>query len=150
MKTWKTSRAPDCAAKRARVEHVSAIADGEVIPEMGEPEVAFFLDGFGPLNLQPHPGRQWAERGKRHMVPQREPHSPAAGDLQPTARGPSPVRRIGPGQGRERISAEPRQLVCKPRNLSRARVAGPDTVAESADTLVRTRRVQEGLISRPS
>ena len=57
---------PDYAAKKARVEHLYAIADGEVVPEPGEPEVIFCLDEFGPLNLQPHPSRQWAERGGRH------------------------------------------------------------------------------------
>ncbi|MFF2013891.1 IS630 family transposase [Streptomyces sp. NPDC058195] len=72
VKTWKTSRDPDYAAKKARVEHLYAIADGEVIPEEGEPEVVFCLDEFGPLNLQPHPGRQWAERGGRHKAPGRE------------------------------------------------------------------------------
>ncbi|GAA2321434.1 hypothetical protein GCM10010234_79090 [Streptomyces hawaiiensis] len=39
IKTWKTSRDPDYAAKKARVEHLYAIAEGEVIPEDGEPEV---------------------------------------------------------------------------------------------------------------
>ncbi|ROP47763.1 DDE superfamily endonuclease [Streptomyces sp. PanSC9] len=73
IKTWKTSRDPDYAAKKARVEHLYAIADGEVIPEDGEPEVVFCMDEFGPLNLQPHPGRQWAERGGRHKDPEREP-----------------------------------------------------------------------------
>ncbi len=73
IKTWKTSRDPDYAVKKARVEHLYAIADGEVIPEEGEPEVVLCLDEFGPLNLQPHPGRQWAERGGRHKDPDREP-----------------------------------------------------------------------------
>ncbi|MEV7734666.1 helix-turn-helix domain-containing protein [Streptomyces sp. NPDC088921] len=73
LKTWKTSRDPDYAAKKARVEHLYAIADGEVIPEDGEPEVIFCLDEFGPLNLQTHPGRQWAERGGWHKDPDREP-----------------------------------------------------------------------------
>src|SRR5690242_14738274 len=73
VKTWKTSKDPDYAAKKARVEHLYAIADGEVIPEDGEPEVVFCLDEFVPLNLQPHPGRQWAERGGKHKDPQREP-----------------------------------------------------------------------------
>lgn len=59
LKTWKTSRDPDYAAKEARVEHLYAIADGEVIPEADEPEVVFCMDEFGPLNLMPHPGRQW-------------------------------------------------------------------------------------------
>jgi hypothetical protein len=31
------------------------------------------MDEFGPLNLMPHPGRQWAERGGRHKGPNREP-----------------------------------------------------------------------------
>ncbi|MFJ5105481.1 IS630 family transposase [Streptomyces sp. NPDC088554] len=73
LKTWKTSRDPDYAAKKARVEHLYAIADGEVIPEDGEPDVVFCMDEFGPLNLMPHPGRQWAERGGRHKDPAREP-----------------------------------------------------------------------------
>ncbi|WSU55599.1 transposase [Streptomyces sp. NBC_01092] len=31
------------------------------------------MDEFGPLNLQPHPGRQWAERGGKRKDPEREP-----------------------------------------------------------------------------
>jgi transposase len=73
LKTWKISRDPDYAARKARVEHLYAIADGEVIPEEGEPEVIFCMDEFGPLNLQPHPGRQWAERSGRHKDPDRDP-----------------------------------------------------------------------------
>jgi transposase len=37
-----------------------AIADGKVDPGPGDPTVAICLDEFGPLNLQPRPGRQWA------------------------------------------------------------------------------------------
>jgi len=73
VKTWKTSKDPDYEAKKARVEHLYAIADGEVIPEQGEPAVIFCMDEFGPLNLQPHPGRQWAERGGKGKVPDRAP-----------------------------------------------------------------------------
>ena len=73
VKTWKSSRDPDYAAKKARVEHLYAIADGEVAPEDGEPEVVLCLDEFGPLNLQPHPGRHWAERGGKHKDPSRGP-----------------------------------------------------------------------------
>jgi transposase len=73
IKTWKTAKDPDYAEKKARVEHLYAIADGEVIPDDGEPEVIFCMDEFGPLNLQPHPGRQWAERGGQHKDPDREP-----------------------------------------------------------------------------
>ncbi|MBS2538464.1 hypothetical protein KGQ20_37525 [Catenulispora sp. NF23] len=51
IKTWKTSKDPDYATKKARVEHLYAIADGEVIPELGEPAIVFCLDEFGPLNL---------------------------------------------------------------------------------------------------
>ncbi|GAB3179520.1 transposase [Streptomyces incanus] len=73
LKTWKASRDPDYAAEEARVEHLYAIADGEVIPEDGEPEVIFCPDEFGPLDLQRHPGRQWAERGGERKDPDREP-----------------------------------------------------------------------------
>ncbi len=31
------------------------------------------LDEFGPLNLQPHPGRQWAAVGGKHKDPERAP-----------------------------------------------------------------------------
>lgn len=33
VKFWKRSKDPDYAAKKARVEHLYAIADGEVTPE---------------------------------------------------------------------------------------------------------------------
>lgn len=49
VKTWKSSNDPDHEAKKARVEHLYAIADGEVIAESGEPEVIFCMDEFGPL-----------------------------------------------------------------------------------------------------
>ncbi|WP_433237412.1 helix-turn-helix domain-containing protein [Streptosporangium sp. CA-135522] len=98
VKTWKTSRDPDYATKKARVEHLYAIADGEVIPEDGEPEVVFCMDEFGPLNLQPHPGRQWAERGGTHKDPDREPR-PQVGHLHPPARRAAPDGRLRAGQG---------------------------------------------------
>ncbi|MFI8004554.1 helix-turn-helix domain-containing protein [Streptomyces sp. NPDC086010] len=72
-KTWKSSNDPNYEAKKARVEHLYAIADGEVIPEPSEPEVILCMDEFGPLNLRPHPGRQWAERGGKGKDPDREP-----------------------------------------------------------------------------
>ena len=37
-----------------------AIAGGKVEPGPGDPTVVICMDEFGPLNLQPHPGRQWA------------------------------------------------------------------------------------------
>jgi hypothetical protein len=47
LKTWKASLDPEYAAKRARVKHLYAIADSEVIPEEGEPEVVFCMDESG-------------------------------------------------------------------------------------------------------
>ena len=37
-----------------------AIADGTRAPVPGDPTVVICMDEFGPLNLQPRPGRQWA------------------------------------------------------------------------------------------
>jgi transposase len=73
IKTWKTSKDPRYAAKKARVEQLYAIADREAAPEPGDPEVIFCVDEFGPLNLQPRPGRQWAAVGGRHKEPGRAP-----------------------------------------------------------------------------
>src|SRR4051794_19024189 len=53
VKTWKASRDPDYAVKKARVEHLYAIADGEAPPGPGDPGVVVCVDEFGPLNLQP-------------------------------------------------------------------------------------------------
>jgi len=63
VKTWKQSNDPDYQAKKAQVEHLYAIADGEVAPGPGDPQVVICVDEFGPLNLQPRPGGQWARRG---------------------------------------------------------------------------------------
>src|SRR6201982_3832053 len=60
LKTWKASKDPQYAAKKARIEHLYAVADREVTPADGDPEIVFCVDEFGPLNLQPRPGRQWA------------------------------------------------------------------------------------------
>jgi transposase len=73
LKTWKASGDPDYAVKKARVEHLYAIADREVVPEAGEPEVVFCMDEFGPLNLQPRPGRQWAAVSGKGKEPGRAP-----------------------------------------------------------------------------
>jgi transposase len=73
IKTWKASMDPDYEAKKARVEHLYAIADREVVPEEGEPQVVFCVDEFGPLNLQPRPGRQWAAVSGKGKEPGRAP-----------------------------------------------------------------------------
>ena len=44
VKTWKASADPDYAAKKARVEHLYAIADGEAAAGPGDPEVVFCVD----------------------------------------------------------------------------------------------------------
>ncbi|GAA3481644.1 hypothetical protein GCM10018966_061750 [Streptomyces yanii] len=86
LKTWKASKGPDYTVKKARVEHLYAIADGEVLPEPGEPEAVFRLDEFGPLNLQPHP----AGNGP----------NAAAGTRPPTAnRGAADARRTAAPTG---------------------------------------------------
>lgn len=60
VKTWKTSNDPDYETKKNRVLELYAIADGRHEPGDDDPSVVFCMDEFGPLNLQPHPGRQWA------------------------------------------------------------------------------------------
>jgi transposase len=62
VKTFKASTDPDYDAKTARVLALYAIADGVAQPGPGDPTVVFCVDEFGPLNLQPHPGKQWAPK----------------------------------------------------------------------------------------
>ena len=71
LKTWKTSTDPDYEAKKNRVLELYAIADGVREPGPHDPTVVISLDEFGPLNLQPHPGRQWATRGGGGPRPRR-------------------------------------------------------------------------------
>ena len=73
LKTWKAGTDPHYAAKKARIEHLYAIADREVTPDSGEPEVVFCVDELGPLNLQPRPGRQWAAVSGKNKEPGRAP-----------------------------------------------------------------------------
>ena len=73
LKTWKASKDPDYAVKKARIEHLYAIADGEVVAEVDEPKVVICVDEFGPLNLQPRPGQHWAAISGKNAEPGREP-----------------------------------------------------------------------------
>lgn len=73
LKTWKASNDPDFEAKKNRVLELYAIADGRAEPADGDPSVVICMDEFGPLNLQPHPGRQWAAVGGRHADASRAP-----------------------------------------------------------------------------
>jgi transposase len=73
LKTWKASKDPRYAEKKARIEQLYAIADRQAEPEDGDPEIVFCVDEFGPLNLQPRPGRQWAAVSGKNKEPGRAP-----------------------------------------------------------------------------
>jgi transposase len=60
IKTWKQSSDPDFETKKNRVLELYDIADGKSKPKRGEPTVVICMDEFGPLNLLPRPGQQWA------------------------------------------------------------------------------------------
>jgi hypothetical protein len=60
VKTWKTSTDPDYEAKKNRVLALYAIADGRRRRGLDDPTVVICCDEFEPLNLRPHPGKQWA------------------------------------------------------------------------------------------
>ena len=87
LKTFKVSNDPNYEARNNRVLELYAIADGYSWPGPGDPTVVFCFDEFGPLNLQPHPGRQWAPiatgRGETGLTTTATP----AGHLHPAARG---------------------------------------------------------------
>jgi transposase len=62
IKTYKQSSDPDFEAKKNRVLELYEIADGKAKPKKGDPSVVICMDEFGPLNLLPRPGKQWAPR----------------------------------------------------------------------------------------
>ena len=62
IKTYKQSKDPDFEAKKNRVLELYEIADGKAKPKKGDPTVVICVDEFGPLNLLPRPGKQWAPR----------------------------------------------------------------------------------------
>ncbi len=62
IKTFKQSNDPDFEAKKNRVLELYDIADGKARAKRGDPSVVICMDEFGPLNLLPRPGRQWAPR----------------------------------------------------------------------------------------
>ncbi len=64
IKTWKQSSDPDFEAKKNRVLHLYDIADGKAKPGGKDPTVVICMDEFGPLNLLPRPGKQWAPMAK--------------------------------------------------------------------------------------
>jgi transposase len=73
LKTWKASKDPAYVVKKARVEHLYAIADRDAAPEPGDPQVVICADEFGPLGLQPRPGRHWAPISGKGKEPGRPP-----------------------------------------------------------------------------
>jgi transposase len=60
IKTWKQSNDPEFEAKKNRVLELYDIADGKAEPGESDPSVVICMDEFGPLNLLPRPGKQWA------------------------------------------------------------------------------------------
>jgi transposase len=65
VKTWKESTDPDYEAKKNRVLELYDIAEGKAKAGDGDPTVVFSMDEFGPLNLLPRPGKQWATVARR-------------------------------------------------------------------------------------
>lgn len=70
VKTYKASTDPAFESKKNRVLELYAIANGITKPGFDDPEAVICV-GAGPSNLQPHPGRQWAERGGGGARPRR-------------------------------------------------------------------------------
>jgi transposase len=73
IKTWKQSSDPHFEAKKNRVLELYDIADHKAKPKKGDPTVVICMDEFGPLNLLPRPGKQWAPRIVTGEEPKKRP-----------------------------------------------------------------------------
>jgi hypothetical protein len=71
IKTWKQSSDPDFEAKKNRILHLYGLIDGTVDAQPGDADAVVCVDEFGPLNLQPHPGRQWPLAAGGGLTPRR-------------------------------------------------------------------------------
>lgn len=93
IKTFKQSNDPDFETKKNRILELYDIADGKVEPGPEDPTVVICMDEFGPLNLQPHPGRQWAPvaAGKG------DPDAPRRRRMRATYKRPNGVRHLMAG-----------------------------------------------------
>ena len=93
IKTFKQSNDPDFEAKKNRILELYDIADGKAQPGPDDPTVVICMDEFGPLNLQPHPGRQWAPvaAGKG------DPDAPRRRRMRATYKRPNGVRHLMAG-----------------------------------------------------
>lgn len=76
IKTWKASNDPEFEAKKDRVLELYAIADGKRDPAPADPTEVICIDEFGPLNLLPRPGRQWARHFSRKRGSQERRQAP--------------------------------------------------------------------------
>jgi transposase len=65
IKTFKASTDADYEPKKNRVLELYDIAEGKAAPGPGDPTVVFSMDEFGPLNLLPREGKQWAPVARR-------------------------------------------------------------------------------------
>ena len=63
LKTWKHSTDPDFEAKKNHILDLYDLVDGKRPRQSTDPDVVICIDEFGPLNLMPHPGRQWTTAG---------------------------------------------------------------------------------------
>jgi hypothetical protein len=109
VKTWKSSADPEYAAKKARIDHLYAVADRAAEPAAGgtdaaaapgDPEVVFCVDLCRVRAAEPS-----AQAGPSVGPPRRHPPGPgraapaaAARHLPPHRRGAAPVRGAGPGR----------------------------------------------------
>jgi len=92
VKTWKHSDDPDYEAKKNRVLELYDIAEGKAPPGLGDPTVVFSMDEFGPLNLLPRPGKQWAP--VMHRKSRDSPEAPRRRRLRATYKRTKGVRHL--------------------------------------------------------
>ena len=90
IKTWKQSNDPLFEAKKNRILELYAIADGTTEAGEDDPTVVICVDEFGPLNLQPHPGKQWATKA----AGKGDPEAPRRRRMRATYNRPHGVRHM--------------------------------------------------------
>ena len=135
IKTYKQSTDPDFEAKKNRVLELYEIADGKAKPKKGDPTVVICMDEFGPLNLLPRPGKQWAPRIVKGRRTSRRAHG--AGDAGPPTPAPRASGTSWPPTtwAPTRCTATSRSPRTAPASWSSAATCAPFTHRTSASPL---------------
>ena len=112
LKTWKASKDPRFAAKKARIEHLYAVADREITPAGGDPEIVL-TQLIGGQQV-PHPGGLFVLAADRGQLPAGPAAAGSVARIHPCKRRSTRHRRASRSSATTSAPAGRRGAGCAP------------------------------------